>query len=253
MPANPTTVPATYHVKVLAQGGRKIEIQAPSNTTVGQLRQTALSELKITPEPNAVWFLHYHGEQLNSDPETLAQLIGAHDPHEDAVFHLKKQPFAGAEAPAPTVPEPVRTYIQRDTDELQRRKVEFAIERIRVDGIDVYVTLLARDLGSGRDHYTVRLRCSGYNGEPPAVTMVDFATLAETADAWPDVPSGPGAIFRPNPGDITASFICVPGTREWYSHGHGEFRGPEHWTLPNIIEAIHFGLNSTGYQGRSRR
>lgn len=252
MPAHPTTVPTTYRVKILAQGGRKIDMEAPSSTTVGQLRQTALTELRITPEPNVVWFLHYHGEQLNDDAETLAQVIGAHDPHEEAVFHLKKQPFAGASAPAPPVPEPTRTYIQRDVEELERRRVEFAIDAIRIDGIDVFVTLLARDLGNGRDRYTVRLRCSGYNVEPPSVAMVDPDTFQETPTAWPNVPSGPGAIFRPNPGNLAAAFICVPGTREWYSHGHGEFRGPEHWTLPNIIEAIHFGLNSTGYQGRSR-
>ena len=124
------------------------------------------------------------------------------------------------------------------------------MQEITVNGIDVYVTLLARDLGTGREPYTVRLRCDGYDLQPPAVTMVDPVTRAPMASAWPNVPDGPGAIFRPVPGNLTAAFICTPGTREWFGHGHTEFRAPEYWTFVNIIEAIHLGLQSTGYRGR---
>lgn len=245
-----STIPATYRLRVLAQGGRKAEIDARSGTTAGELRELALGALGIIHDPNALWFLHYQGEQLNDDSATLAQVIGEHDPDKLVVVHLKKQPFAGAGAPAAA--EPTRTYIETDVAELNERAEELSIEEIEVDGIDVYVTLLARDLGAGRECYTIRLRCDAYNVEPPSVTMVDPRTHAETATAWPDVPTGPGAIFRPVPADPRQAFICVPGTREWYGHGHSEFRGPEHWRLANIVEAIHFGLNSTGYRGRCR-
>jgi hypothetical protein len=204
----------------------------------------------IQPAPNVVWFFHYRGEQLNDDAATLGQMIGPHEPDKQVVLHLKKQPFAGASAPAAVAPEPTRSYIERDVAELRERAEELAIDAVEVDGVDVYVTLLARDLGSGRERYTIRLRCTGYDLEPPSVTMVDPVTYAEVVTAWPDVPSGPGAIFRPNPGNLPEAFICAPGTREWYSHGHGEFRGPDYWKLPSIVEAIHFGLNSTGYRGR---
>lgn len=252
MPTHTTTIPTTYRLTVLAQSGKKAELQAPSTTTVRQLRDTVLDALGIQPDPNVVWFLHYRGEQLNDDAATLAQVVGEHDPDKQVILHLKKQPFAGASSPAAVAPEPTRTYIEWAVAELEERADEFAIVAIDVDGVNVYMTLLARDLGAGRDRYTVRLSCTGYNVEPPSVTMVDPSTRAEVADAWPDVPSGPGAIFRPNPGNLREAFVCAPGTREWYGHGHHEFRGPEHWTLANIVEAIHFGLNSTGYLGRCR-
>ncbi len=244
------TIPGTYCLLVLAQGGKKAELEAPSGTTVGRLLATVLDALGIRPEPNIVWFLHYRGEQLNDDAATLAQVIGGHEPDKQVTLHLKKQPFAGASTPAAVVSEPTRTYIERHVIELRDRAEEFAIQVIDVKGVDVYITLLARDIGTGRDRYTARLRCNGYNIDPPSVTMVDPETCDETADAWPDVPIGPGAIFRLNPHHLHEAFICAPGTREWYNHGHGEFRGPEHWTLTNIIEAIHFGLNSSGYRGR---
>jgi hypothetical protein len=247
---NTTTIPATYQLKILAQGGLKAELEAPSSTTVGQLRDTALTALGIQPEPNVQWFLHYKGEQLNNDAETLANVIGEHDPHKQVILHLKKQPFAGASAPAEAAPEPTRTYIEHSVAELEERAEELAIEKIEVTGQDVYVTLLARNLGTGRERYTVRLRCDGYNLQPPSATMVDPEAYTEVASAWPNVPIGPGAIFRPNQNSLRDAFICAPGTREWYEHGHSEFRGPEHWTLANIVEAIHFGLNSSGYQGR---
>lgn len=243
-------IPTTYRIEILAQGGRKANLEALPTTTVGQLRETALNALEIQRDPSVVWFLHYHGEQLNNDAATLADVIGAHPPHERVVMHLKKQPFAGAAAPATAVGEPTATYIAQSVTELQARRDEFAIIDIAVDGVDVFVTLLARDVGDGRAHYTIRLRCCGYNAEPPAVTMVDPETRAEAATAWPNVSTGPGAIFRLNPSNIAESFICVPGTREWYGHGHGEFRGPEYWELANIVEAVAFGLNSTGYTGR---
>lgn len=245
------TIPATYRLSVHAQGGRKAELEAPSNTTIGNLRATVLAALQIQSDPNVQWFLHYQGEQLNDDAATLADVIGPHDQDKQVVVHLKKQPFAGAGAQAPAlVSEPTATYITEAVSELQERAEEFAIMAIEQDGLDVYVTLMARDLGQGRERYTVRLRCINYNLQPPMVTLVDPITKAETASAWPNVPSGPGAVFRLNPSDVHAAFICVPGTAEWYSHGHSEFRGPEYWTLANIIEAIHFSLNSTGYQGR---
>jgi hypothetical protein len=246
------TIPATYRLKVLAQGGKKAEIEAPSSTTIGELRQTVLQVMGIQPDPNVVWFLHYRGEQLNDDGATLARIIGEHDPDKEVVLHLKKQPFAGANAPAAVAPEPTRTYMDRGVADLRERAEELAIVAVDVEGVDVFVTMMARDVGAGRERYTVRLRCTGFNLEPPSVTMVDAGTRAETAHAWPEVPGGPGAIFRPNPGDLAQAFICAPGTREWYGHGHGEFRGPEYWTLANIVEAIHFGLNSTGYRGRCR-
>lgn len=252
MRTSTSIIPATYQLKVLVQGGRKVELEAPSSTTVGQLRETVLHALGIAPDPNVLWFFHYRGEQLNDDAATLGQIIGATEPDQQVILHLKKQPFAGAEAPASVVPEPTRSYIQRDVAVLRQRVEEFAIETIEVDGIDVYVTLFARDVRAGRERYTVRLRCTGYDLEAPSATMVDPETHAEAASAWPDVPNGPGAIFRPNPGNPREAFICAPGTREWYGHGHGEFRGPEYWNLSNIVEAIHFGLNSTGYRGRYR-
>lgn len=245
-----TIIPATYELRVLAQGGRKAELEAPYATTVGQLRETVLGALQIQPEPNVIWFLHYRGEQLNDDAVTLGQVIGPVAPHEHVQMHLKKQPFAGADAPAAVVPEPTRAYIELAVAELRERAEEFAITAIMAEGVDVYVTLLARDLGAERERYTVRLRCTGYNVEPPSVTMVDPDRHALTADAWPNVPDGPGAIFRPNPANPAEAFICAPGTREWYGHGHGEFRGAEYWRLANIVEAIHFGLNSSGYRGR---
>jgi hypothetical protein len=244
------TIPATYHIEILAQGGKKAHLDAPPATTIGQLRETALNALQIQRDPSVVWFLHYRGEQLNNDAATLAEVIGHHASHERVVMHLKKQPFAGASAPATVISEPTAAYIAQSVEALQARSEEFAIATIVVDGVDVFVTLLARSLNAMRDRYTVRLRCDGYNVEPPAVTMVDPKNRAETVTAWPNVPVGPGAIFRLNPGNIADSFICVPGTREWYSHGHGEFRSPEYWELANIIEAIAFALNSTGYTGR---
>ncbi len=244
------TIPAIYHIEILAQGGKKAHLDAPSATTVGQLRETALHALQMQRDPSVAWFLHYRGEQLNNDPTTLAEIIGNHAPHEHVIMHLKKQPFAGASAPVKVVTEPTVAYITQSVGSLRARGDEFAIAAVTVEGFDVFVTLLARKLDAMRDRYTIRFRCEGYNVEPPTVTMVDPENYAETVTAWPNVPAGPGAIFRLNPGNIADSFICVPGTREWYSHGHGEFRSPEYWDLANIVEAIAFALNSTGYVGR---
>lgn len=248
---NTATLPV-YHLKVLAQSGNKVELEAQGNTTVGQLRTMVLRALGIQPDPGTLWFLHYEGEQLNNDTETLATILGEHKPHQLITLHLKKQPFAGATAPAVVVPEPTGTYIREAVEELKRRAVELAITHVSTCGLDVFVTLLARDLknGLGRDTYTLRLRCDNYNLQPPSATMVLTNSHAADATAWPNVPDGPGAIFRPNPSNLSQAFICCPGTREWYSHGHTEFRGPDYWTLANIVEAVHFGLNSQGYRGR---
>jgi hypothetical protein len=203
-------VPAVYKLKVLAQGGGRAELEAPSATTVGQLRETALGAIGIRPDPSVQWFVHYQGEQLNNDSATLAQVIGPHDPDKQVTMHLKKQPFAGTAV---------------------------------LDLPSLASGAAARPMG------TVRFCCAGYNAQPPSVTLVRSDTWAETLAAWPNVPDGPGAIFRPNP-NLAEAFICTPGTREWYGHGHTEFRGPEHWHLPVIAESIHFALNSTGYRGR---
>ena len=252
MSAPMSTVPATYQLRVLAQSGQKVELEAPSDTTVGHLRETVLDALQIQRDPNVLWFLHYRGEQLHDDAATLAQVVGEHEPGKQVVLHLKKQPFAGASAPADVAPEPTRTYIEEAVAELHERAEELAIETVEVRGLDVYVTLLARNLGGGRERFALRLHCVGYDLEPPSARMVDPDTHAEMASAWPDVPNGPGAIFRPNPGNLAEAFICAPGTREWYSHGHSEFRGREHWRLARIVEAVHFGLNSSGFRGRCR-
>lgn len=247
------TIPAAYQLQVLAQSGKKVELEAASSTTVGQLRASVLEALGIQPQPSILWYLHYKGEQLNNDAESLANVIGEQKPNQQVTMHLKKQPFAGAPAPAAVSPEPTRTYIEQAVNDLRERAEELAIENISVEGVDVYVTLLARTLNTnlGRDRYTLRLRCDNYNLQPPSTLMVDVASHEESASAWPNVPDGPGAIFRPSPHNLREAFICCPGTREWYRHhGYQGFSGPEHWTLANIVESVHFGLNSIGYRGR---
>ena len=66
--------------------------------------------------------------------------------------------------------------------------------------------------------YVLRYRCDGYPLNPPSVHFVEPSSREDSSPAvWPS--DGEQAIKT----SANPRFVCLPGTREYYQAGHGQF------------------------------
>lgn len=80
-------------------------------------------------------------------------------------------------------------------------------------GHDVFITFMRRREGRT---YVLRFRCDNFPIAVPSAHFVDPATLEDSGpEVWPS--DGEQAVKR----NANPRFICLPGVREYYEHGHG--------------------------------
>lgn len=100
-----------------------------------------------------------------------------------------------------------------------------------------------------KEWYVLRLRCDGYDEEPPSFQFVNPADIEETGDKWWPRLSRQ-SIARLN--DRTPVF-CAYGIREYHRHDshRNETRDKTRWTLPQVVtRAWEFFTKAGEYQGR---
>lgn len=60
----------------------------------------------------------------------------------------------------------------------------------------------------------IRVRCDGWNGEPPAIEWLD-----EVGSPLASIPQGPGGQLNNGPHPVTGRpFVCMAGVREYHAH-----------------------------------
>lgn len=80
-------------------------------------------------------------------------------------------------------------------------------------GHEVFVTFVRQ---RDRRTYVLRFRCDNFPIAAPSAHFVDPSTLEDSGpEVWPS--DGEQAVKR----NSNPRFICLPGTREYYEHGHG--------------------------------
>lgn len=76
-------------------GAEDTSFAASLAETLAALKEKAMKELTIVVDPSFDYLLNYEGSTVESEAQTLGQLLGEHvRPHVD--FHIKKRPKGGA-------------------------------------------------------------------------------------------------------------------------------------------------------------
>jgi hypothetical protein len=83
------SVKVTFHI-----GKAKTTIDASHTAVIAALKQTAMQNLQIAPDPNVDYVIEYQGKDVQNEGQTLSQLVGEHLPH-SIEFHLRKVPKGG--------------------------------------------------------------------------------------------------------------------------------------------------------------
>lgn len=111
--------------------------------------------------------------------------------------------------------------------------------------LDLLIPYVAKD----GDRYLLRLRCDGYDEQPPSFQFVNPLNTDDTGNQWWPRFSQQ-SIARLDDG--TAVF-CAYGVREYHQHTshRGEARDKTKWTLSKLMSLTWEFFNRAGeYQGR---